>query len=126
MFPLLSGISLDMELRRAEVEVGIYEQPPALCRFRNPHALPPSLCAFSFYRRRRYSVGGLICTVGGLILGPAFFAGLPRPGASIGSDDGAGGGADVLGITSCAAGAGGGGGGAASGAAPCSGITTTG
>ena len=44
-------------------------------------------------------------TVGGLILvGPAFFAGLPRPGASLGSD---GGGAAIVGISSCI-GAGGG------------------
>jgi hypothetical protein len=51
-------------------------------------------------------------TVGGLILGaPAFFAGLPRPGESIGSDTG---GAAIVGIASCA-GAGGGGGGAGAG-----------
>jgi hypothetical protein len=54
-------------------------------------------------------------TVGGLILGPpAFFAGLPRPGASIGSG---GGGAAMVGISSCA-GAGGGGGAGSGGAAP--------
>jgi hypothetical protein len=54
-------------------------------------------------------------TVGGLIRdGPAFFAGLPRPGASIGSD---GGGADIVGTSSCAGAGGGGGGGAGSGGA---------
>jgi hypothetical protein len=63
-------------------------------------------------------------TVGGLILGaPAFFAGLPRPGESIGSDTG---GADMTGISSCA-GAGGGGGGdtCSGGAAPALGGTIT-
>ena len=64
-------------------------------------------------------------TVGGLILGPpAFFAGLPRPGASIGS---AAGGAAIVGISSCAGAGGGGGAGAGSGgAAPALGVAVTG
>jgi hypothetical protein len=80
-------------------------------------------------RKARYFVGGLICTVGGLILGAPFF-GLPCPGASIGSVDG-GGGADVAGISSAAGGGGGGGGGAppvlgsAEGVGGCSGMALT-
>lgn len=65
-------------------------------------------------------------TVGGLILvGPAFFAGLPLPAASAGSDDGAG--ADMTGITSCdGAGGGGGDGVAGSGdSAPALGVAST-
>jgi hypothetical protein len=68
-------------------------------------------------------------TVGGLILGPAFFAGAPRPGESIaGSDAGdGGGGAAVFGISCAGAGAGGGGEGDSGAAAPASsGIATTG
>lgn len=62
-------------------------------------------------------------TVGGLILGaPAFFAGLPRPGASIGSDAG---GAAIVGISSCAGAGGGGAGCGSGGAAPALGGTIT-
>jgi hypothetical protein len=41
-------------------------------------------------RKASYFVGGLICTVGGLIFGALFFT-LPLPGASIGSVGGDGG-----------------------------------
>jgi hypothetical protein len=71
-----------------------------------------------------HSVGGLICTVGGLILGgPAFLAGRPRPGASIGSDAG---GADMVGTSSCAGAGGGGGGTDSGGAAPVFGVSISG
>lgn len=64
-------------------------------------------------------------TVGGLILGaPAFFDGLPPPGAFIGGSDGDG--ADMVGISSCDGAGGGGGGVVGSGAsAPVLGMAST-